>query len=316
MNTHKNAPLTPEGRARMVRQILVEGSSITSVAKTYATTRDTVRKWVRRFQADGVEGLRDRSSRPERSPTRTAQDTIDRLTQLRSEYRLSGPELAEVTGVPSSTVGRWLRRAGLGRLRRPGADEPARRYERQAPGDLLHVDVKKLARFQAIGHGITGDRRSKRSHGAGYDFLHVAIDDHSRLAYVEVHRDETGATAVAFLQKALQWFAEHGVHIVRLMSDNGSCYRSKVFTQALRTHSIRHIRTRPYTPKTNGKVERFNGTLAREWAYSRPYANSTQRNQFLGCWLRYYNERRPHGSLARKPPVSRVPGYNVVSNDT
>jgi transposase InsO family protein len=285
------------------------------VAKAYATTRDTVRKWVRRYQAEGDVGLRDRTSRPVRSPNRTAQEAIDRLTTLRTEYRLSGPELAEVTGVPSSTVGRWLRRAGLGRLRRPGADEPARRYERLAPGDLLHIDVKKLARFAAIGHGITGDRRSKRSHGVGYDFLHVAIDDHSRLAYVEVHRDETGATAVAFLQKALQWFAQHGVHVVRLMSDNGSCYRSRVFAEALRQHAIRHIRTRPYTPKTNGKVERFNGTLAREWAYSRPYANSAQRNQYLGCWLRYYNERRPHGSLARKPPISRVPGYNVVSNN-
>ena len=313
MNTHKNAPLTPEGRARMVRQVLEQGFTITAVAEAFATTRHTVRKWVKRFQAEGTEGLRDRSSRPARVPARTDQSTIDRLVELRREYRLSGPELAEVVAVPASTVGRWLRRAGLGRLRRPDADEPARRYERRSPGELIHVDVKKLARFDAIGHRITRDR-SKRSRGIGYDFVHVAIDDHSRLAYVEVHADEKGLTAVAFLQKALAWFEEHGVHVQRLMSDNGSCYRSEAFQEALNQRAIRHIRTRPYTPKTNGKVERFNGTLAREWAYSRPYATSGQRNQYLPCWVRYYNERRPHGSLARKPPITRVPGYNVVSN--
>ena len=315
MNVHKNAPLTPEGRARMVDAVLTEGLSFTSAARMFRTTRKTVSKWVQRFREEGAVGLLDRSSQPRRSPTALPEDQRCRLVELRREHRLSIPELAEVTGVPTSTAWRWLRRAGLGRLRPPRPDEPARRYEWCQPGELIHVDVKKLARFNAIGHRITGDV-SKKSRGVGYDFIHVAIDDHSRLAYVEVHRDEKAATAIGFIKRAFAWYRRHGIQVERLMSDNGSCYRAKDFNRVLKSQGVRHIYTRPYTPKTNGKAERFIGTMVREWAYSRPYQTSDSRNQYLSCWLRFYNERRPHGSIARKPPVSRVPGYNVVGNYT
>lgn len=316
MNTHKNAPLTPEGRARMVALVVREGLSMSAVARLFRVNRKTVSKWVGRFREEGRAGLVDRSSRPHDCPGRTQQAQLERLARYRKEYRLSIPEAAQVVGMAVSTAGRWLKRLGLGRLKKPGADEPARRYERAAPGELLHTDIKKLARFDAIGHRITGNRskvgRSRK--GPGYDFVHVAIDDHSRLAYVEVHRDEKGATATAFLQRAIAWFERHGITVHRLMSDNGSCYRSTAFNVALERRGIRHLYTRPYTPKTNGKAERFIGTMVREWAYSRPYRDSKHRNQYLSCWLRFYNERRPHGSISRKPPVSRVPGYNLVGN--
>lgn len=314
MNVHKNAPLTPEGRARMVDAVLTEGLSMAAVARMFRTTRKTVSKWVRRFRDQGAVGLLDRSSQPHHSPTALAADKRSLLVQLRREHRLSIPELAEVTGVPTSTAWRWLRRAGLGRLRPPQPDEPARRYERKRPGELIHVDVKKLARFNAIGHRITGDRSKGRSKRVGYDFIHVAIDDHSRLAYVEVHQDEKAVTAIGFIKRAFAWYRKHDIQVERLMSDNGSCYRATDFKRVLKSQGVRHIYTRPYTPKTNGKAERFIGTMVREWAYSRPYETSDSRNQYLSCWLRFYNERRPHGSISRRPPVSRVPGYNVVGN--
>lgn len=315
MNSHKNAPLTPEGRARMVRLVVEDGFTQSWVAMMFCVSRRTVGKWVRRFREEGEAGLVDRSSRPKRSPCETPAATRARMLELRVEYRLSAPEVAELVGVPVSTTARWLHRAGLGRLRPPQPDEPARRYERAAPGELVHVDVKKLARFHAVGHRITGNRsKVGRREGAGYDFIHVAIDDHSRLAYVEVHNDERGVTATAFLERAIEWYRSRGVRTERLMSDNGACYRSSMFAASLSKHQVRHVFTRPYTPKTNGKAERFIGTMVREWAYSRPYLNSNQRNRFLDCWLRFYNERRPHGSLGRSPPVSRVPEYNVVRN--
>jgi len=314
MNTHKNAPLTPEGRARMVG-LLEEGLSQSAVALRLGISRRTVGRWWRRYQAAGLDGLLDRSSRPHRSPMRTEQATLELLAERRREYRLSIPEAAQLAGIPISTAGRWLKRMGLGRLKKPDADEPARRYERAAPGELIHTDVKKLARFHAVGHRITGDRaNTPRSRGAGYDFVHVAIDDHSRLAYVEVHDDEKATTAMSFIARAVAWFESHGITVERLMSDNGSCYRSKAFNDLLKGLGIRHIFTRPYTPKTNGKAERFIGTMTREWAYSRPYQDSSMRNDYIHCWLRFYNERRPHGSITRRAPISRVPGYNVVRN--
>ena len=311
MNTHKNAPLTPEGRARMVRAVLVEGFALAVVARMFRISRKTVAKWVRRFRDGGPEALQDRSSRPRRTPSALAQEVRQELVRLRKR-RLTIPEVAHLTGVALSTAWRWLRRAGLGRLRPPQPDEPVRRYERRWPGELIHVDVKKLARFDAVGHRITGDRSLGRSRGAGHDCVHVAIDDHSRLAYVEVHRDEKAVTAIGFVQRAFAWYRKQGIRVQRLMSDNGSCYRSKDFNQVLRSQGVRHIYTRPYTPKTNGKAERFIQTMTRNWAYSRPYETSVIRNQHLACWLRSYNERRPHRSNGRKPPVSRVPGYNLV----
>lgn len=315
MNTHKNAPLTPEGRARMVQLVVADGHSQVEVARRMCVSRKTVGKWVRRFREHGWEGLGDRSSRPRHSPNRTCKSLLRRIEEVRRQHRLSTPELAELFKVPTSTVWRWLSRVGLGRLRPAQSDEPARRYEREHPGDLIHVDVKKLARFQAIGHRITGDRTVK-SRGAGYDFLHVAIDDHSRLAYVEAHRDEKAVTAIGFVRRAFAWYRKQGVQVKRLMSDNGSCYRSKAFKQVLKSQGVRHIYTRPYTPRTNGKAERFIGTMVREWAYSRAYQTSDIRNQLLCCWLRYYNEDRPHGSLGRMAPYTRVPGYNVLGNYT
>ena len=222
MNVHKNAPLTPEGRARMVDAVLTEGLSFTSAARMFRTTRKTVSKWVRRFREEGSVGLLDRSSQPRRSPTSLPEDQRCRLVELRREHRLSIPELAEVTGIPTSTAWRWLRRAGLGRLRPPRPDEPARRYERRKAGELIHTDVKKLARFNAIGHRITNDRTKGRSRRVGYDFVHVAIDDHSRLAYVEVHRDEKAVTAIGFIKRAFAWYRRHDIQVERLMSDNGS----------------------------------------------------------------------------------------------
>ena len=204
---------------------------------------------------------------------------------------------------------------GLGRLRSAKRDDPVLRHERQQSGELLQVDVKKLARFNAIGHRITGDR-SKKSRGAGYDFIHVAIDDHTRLVYVEAHPDEKAVTAIGFPKRALAWYRTHGIEVERLMSDNGSCYCAKALNRVRKSQGIRHIDTRSYTPSTNGKAERFIKTMAHEWAYAHAYPSSDRRNQVLDSWLGYYNERRPHGSRSRKPPVSRVPGYNVVRKHT
>ncbi len=286
MNTHQNAPLTPAGRARLVALVCSGGVTQAAAAERFGVSRRTVGKWVRRFREEGAAGLVDRSSRPHRTPTVTTIEKRARLVELRREHRMSTPELAEVTGVPRSTVGRWLRREGLGRLRRPTPDEPVRRYERASPGELIHVDVKKLARFEAIGHRITGDRsKVGRRVGVGYDFVHVAIDDHSRLAYAEVLPDERGPTAAGFLRRSLAWLSSHGVEVERLMSDNGSCYRSGDFAEALREQRIRHIRTRPYTPKTNGKAERFIGTMIREWAYARPYDTSQRATPVLAALL-------------------------------
>lgn len=314
MNTHQNAPFTPEGRARLVRLVLEGGATQAEAAERFAVNRRTVGKWVRRFREAGSAGLVDRSSRPHRMPRITPETSRARLIELRRTHRMSTPELAEVTGIPRSTIGRWLRREGLGRLRRPAADEPVRRYERASPGELIHVDIKKLARFEAIGHRITGYRsKVGRRAGVGYDFVHVAVDDHSRLAYVEILPDERGPTAAGFLRRSLAWLSSHGVSVERVMSDNGSCYRSEAFAAVLHEQRIRHLRTRPYTPKTNGKAERFIGTMVREWAYGRPYATSKSRAELLPCWLRFYNERRPHGSLGRRPPA-QADRHNVVSN--
>ena len=313
MNIHKNARLTPKGRAFMVRLVVETRLSQAEVARRLGVSRKTVGKWVRRYREEGEAGLWDRSSRPRRSPRRTSPERLRRAIDARRRYRLSIPELSGLFHIPTSTLWRWLRRAGLGRLRAPRPDEPPRRYEHPHPGDLVHVDVKKLARFRAVGHRITGDR-TVNSRGAGYDFVHVAVDDHSRLAYVEVHRDEKAATATGFVRRAFAWYRRHGIEVKRLMSDNGSCYRSKVFSDELQAQGVRHIYTRPYTPKTNGKAERFIGTMLREWAYARPYQTSELRNEVLPCWLRHYNEDRPHSSLGHRPPITRVPGYNVVGN--
>jgi len=305
MNMHKNARLTPHSRALMIRRVLEEGRPPKSVATDFGVSERTVYKWVGRYKAEGAAGLQDRPSAARRLVHQLPAPWVALILKLRRDYRLTALEIAERLQMARSTVSAVLARHGLGRLKLLDPPAPARRYERAAPGDLIHLDVKKLARFWRTGHRITGDRRGA-SDGAGWDFVHVCIDDHSRLAYVEVLDDEKRATATAFLIRAVRWFRDKGVRIKRVMTDNGSGYVSRLFAKACRMIGIRHIRTRPYTPKTNGKAERFIQTLLREWAYALPYPTADRRNADLPRWLRLYNEKRPHGSLGNRPPISRL----------
>jgi len=229
------------------------------------------------------------------------------MERLRREYRLSAEEIATKLSFARSTVAAWLQRRGVGRLKHLEAPAPVRRYQRQRPGELLHLDIKKLARFERTGHRITGDRRGS-SEGVGYDFFHVAIDDATRLAFVEVLPDERRASTTGFLVRALRWFKERGVRVERVMTDNGSGYVARLFGKALRMLGIRHIRTRPYTPKTNGKAERFIQTLMREWAYAIPFRSSKTRADDLPRWIAWYNGSRPHASLSRRSPLQALAG--------
>ena len=305
MNIHSLARTTPHSRVLLVERVLREQWTVSEASSAAGVSCRTGYKWLARYRSEGPRGLLDRSSRPRRSPTRMASERRELIVRLRRS-RLSGPEIAERLGLPRSTVARELRRAGLQRLALLEPREPARRYERKHPGELIHLDVKKLARIAGrVGHRIHGDR-STRVYGAGWEFAHVAIDDHSRLAYVEVLGDEKGATAAGFLERALSWFRRHGIQAQRVLTDNGACYRSHVFRLVCVNHQIRMIYTRPYRPQTNGKAERFIQTMIREWAYVRPYTDSRLRTEALKPWLRYYNRGRPHGSLNRKPPISRI----------
>lgn len=310
MDVHKNARLTPKGRLSMVLRLL-GGESIVVVSRSLGLSTRTVRKWRDRYVEEGLDGLVDRSSRPHRIPRSSPADRVEYACRLRRDHRLSQWACGKAVSLPRSTLGRWLRRRGLGKLPKTEPREPGVRYEHARPGDLLHLDIKKLARFERIGHRIHGDR-SRKSKGVGYDFIHVAIDDHSRLAYVEVHDDEKGHTAWGFLQRSIAWYARTGTVIRHLLTDNGSCYRSRLFREGLARLGIGHTTTRPYRPQTNGKAERFIGTMVREWAYARAYNTSSDRNAILPCWLNYYNHAREHGSLQHQPPASRVPNENNV----
>ena len=306
-NPHQNARMTPLGRVEMVRRIREEGRRVADVAAGFGVSERTARKWLSRFKAEGPAGLENRSSRPALVANRTAEPWIDMMESLRREYRLSAEEIATKLDFARSTVAAWLKRRGLGRLKSLDETAPVRRYQRQRPGELLHLDIKKLARFERIGHRITGDRRGA-SEGAGYDFFHVAIDDATRLAYVEVLPDERRSSTTGFLVRALRWFRERGVRVERVMTDNGSGYVAKLFRKVLRMLRIRHIRTRPYTPKTNGKAERFIQTLLREWAYAIPFRSSHTRAEDLPRWLAWYNQQRPHASLGKRSPVQALAG--------
>lgn len=311
MNVHKNARLTPRGREAMVRRIRA-GESAKAVSGALALSLRTVRKWNRRFSLYGSSGFDDLSSRPARSPTAAGEAVVRQVLALRHERR-TGMQIAQATGVSRSTVFRILGRHGLSRLK---ALEPApvvMRYEREHPGELLHVDIKKLGRIGRVGHRITGDRRG-RARGVGWEYVHTCVDDASRLAFAQVLGDERKESAVGFLRAAVAFYAQAGVRIQRVMTDNGACYCSKSFRNACASLGIRHLRTRPYTPKTNGKVERFIRTLKNEWAYAHAYAHSDQRTAELPTWLDYYNCLRPHGSLNFKAPVSRLglEGNNVL----
>jgi transposase InsO family protein len=265
-----------------------------------------VRKWIKRHESEGVDGLVDRSSRPHRLYRPTPQAVVARIEDLRRQ-RLTGKAIAAEVAVSPATVSRVLKRLGLNKLKRLEPAEPVRRYEREHPGELIHIDIKKLGKFKRVGHRITGDSSgANRSRGAGWEFVHVCIDDASRIAFTQIKPDERKTSACTFLKAAVAYYASLGVTVERVMTDNGSCYRSKAFAKACKRLGIRHIFTKPYTPKTNGKAERFIQTSLREWAYARAYDTSQQRAAELPFWMHRYNWHRPHGSIGAKPPISRL----------
>jgi len=311
MNLHKHARLTPRGRALLVRRIQ-QGLRVEEAAQAAGVSVRTAYKWLRRFREQGEVGLMDRSSRPQHCPHATPDTVLEQLIELRRS-RKTYRQIAEALGLAVSTVARRLRRAGLHRLAELEPAPPVLRYDYPTPGDLLHLDIKKLGRFWRPGHRVTGDRQQS-SDGAGWEFVHVAIDDASRIAFSSLHPDERGRSACLALLQALGYYRGLGIRFTRIMTDNGSCYRSRKFRRLLRRLGLRHLRTKPYTPRTNGKAERFIQTSLREWAYARSYESSDQRAQHLMPWLHHYNWHRPHASLGYKPPISRalLPLNNVL----
>jgi transposase InsO family protein len=308
MNSHKNALLTAKGRASMVRAVVDEGLSVATVARLYRTTPKTVAKWVARLRAEGIDGLRDRSSRPLSSPSRTPPATCAAIEASRRQ-RHTGKQIAGEVGVSPATVSRVLRRLGLNSLKALEPAEPVRRYERAHPGEMIHLDIKKLGRFEQVGHRITGDRSNRRARGEGlgWEFVHVCIDDASRVAFSQILPDEKAASAVPFLKAAVAYYASLGVAVTRVMTDNGSCYKAFAFRNACCELGLRHVRTRPYSPKTNGKAERFIQTALREWAYAQAYPTSDRRAEELPAWLHRYNWHRPHAGIKSQTPISRLP---------
>jgi transposase InsO family protein len=306
MDIHKNASLTVKGREQMVRAVVEAGLSQAAAARQFHTTAKTVGKWVGRFRAEGVAGLRDRSSRPLSSPSQTPPAKCDAVAGLRRQ-RCTGEQIAAEVGISPATVSRILKRLGLNRLCALEPAEPVRRYEREHPGEIIHIDIKRLGRFERVGHRITGDRRGQsNSRGIGWEYVHLAIDDHSRVAYSEILPDEKRRSCIRFLVNTLRFFRAHGVKAQRVMTDNGVSFRSYRYAKALRMLRVKHLRTKPYTPKTNGKAERLVQTALREWAYARAYESSDQRAAELPFFLHRYNWHRPHGSLKGKPPISRL----------
>jgi len=309
MDIHKNARSCPASRELLVKRVLEQGWSVSEAGEAAGLSKRTAYKWLQRYKAGGLPGLADRSSRPQRSPRRTCRARRRQVVALRRERR-SGAEIAARLGLSTATVARILRSEGLSRLKSLEPTEPPRRYEKQHPGELLHLDIKKLGRIRGVGHRITGDRRHRPR--IGWEFVHVCIDDASRLSYVEVLPDEKGATAAAFLERAVDWFQRRGVQTQRILTDNGSCYRSKLFARTRRHFDIRHSFTRPYRPQTNGKAERFIQTLLREWAYRFVYHSSNHRQRWLSQYLHFYNCHRQHQALNRRTPASRLP--STVNN--
>nr|WP_068430688.1 IS481 family transposase [Magnetospirillum sp. XM-1]CUW38152.1 Putative Integrase catalytic region\ len=306
MGIHKNALLTPAGRGILVRRVLDEKLTPMAVATAMGVSSRTVRKWVKRFKSEGLCGLQDRSSRPHRSPTRTPVPLAEQIAVLRRR-RLTGEQIGALVGRSKATVFRILGRLGMNRLKSLEPAPPIVRYQRDAPGEMIHLDTKKLGKFRAAGHRFTGVRTAMgRSRGIGWECVHVCIDDASRVAFSKIMADEKQETAASFLEAALAYYKTLGVTVQRVMTDNGSCYKSKVFREACARHGLKHIRTRPYTPKTNGKAERFIQTALREWAYAQAYETSDQRAEELPRWLHRYNWHRPHGSLKAQTPISRI----------
>jgi transposase InsO family protein/transposase len=320
MMLHGNAALSLNQRRRMVRRVVEQGWSITKAAEAAEVSDRTCSKWVARYRSDGETGLLDHSSAPVSIPHRTPQERVEVIVCLR-RLRMTGAEIALCLGMALSTVSAVLLRVGLGKLSRLEPPEPPNRYERRQAGELLHVDVKKLGVITGTGHRITGRRDSQnanrraRRRGApkGWEFVHVCVDDATRLAYVEVLGDEKATTAVAFLRRAVAFYSAHGITVQRVMSDNGACYRSNIHAFACRAMGLRHLRTRPYRPRTNGKAERFIRTLLTGWAYGPIYGTSHERTHALDGWLWTYNHRRPHGALAHKPPIARLNELNNLA---
>ena len=329
MKLHANAPLGPKGRAVMARRVIEDGLTLTEAAEAAGVSVRTAGKWARRYRAQGEAGLLDRSSAPSTVHNATPPDRVEAIAALR-RLRLTGPEIAEILEMATSTVSAVLKRIGLGKLSRLEPPEPIRRYEKRRPGELIHIDVKKLGRIgpHGAGHRVIGrpsrksnprrtDAAGNRRHQAGWEFVHVCVDDATRLAYVEVLADEKATTAIGFLRRAISFYRSHGIAVERLMTDNGSAYRSSAHALACRALGIKHLRTRPYRPQTNGKAERFIRTMLREWAYAAVYGSSPERATALSGWLERYNFRRRHGALGHRPPIARLRelnGNNVAGN--
>ncbi len=303
MELHKNARSCPASRLLLVHRI-AGGMPVTGAASAAGLSRRTAFKWKRRFTEAGEAALVDRSSRPRRMPRQAHPDRVEEVLRLRRR-RYTGPQIASRVGLSSATVARILVRQGLSRLKSLEPKEPILRYQRDRPGELIHVDIKKLGRIGRIGHRIHRDH-SKKVRGIGWEFVHVAIDDASRMAYAEVLPNERSPSSTAFLRRSVAWFQSRGVKVQAVMSDNGSCYVSHRFKAVCQKLQLRHLRTRPYRPQTNGKAERFIQTLLREWAYKRPYATSIQRTDRLPKYLNRYNLRRPHAALNKRTPAQRL----------
>ena len=316
MKLHRNAALSWNGRRLLARRVVEDGWTVSAAAEAAGVSARCARKWISRFRLEGEGGLADRSSAPRRVANRTPAERVAVIARLR-QLRMTAAEIAETLSMPHSTVSSVLGRLGLGRLGRLGL-EPPRRYERSRPGELVHVDVKKLGRIEGgAGKRAFGDRRrrfrstftDRDGHSRsriGWEYVHVAIDDYSRIAYAEVLPDEKAATAAGFLDRATAFYRRHGIAVERILTDNGACYRAALHALACRRLGIRHLHTRPYRPQTNGKAERFIRTLLNGWAYSAIYASSAERTATLDGWLWHYNHRRRHSALGHRPPASRT----------
>jgi transposase InsO family protein len=312
MNIHKNARLTVQGRKRLIGRI--ERDGVRAAAEQSGLSERSARKWLSRYRAEGDAGLFDRSSRPHQVRAALTIEQRDAARVLR-DRRLTIRAIADRLAVPVSTLRRWLKSQGLSRLPPREPPPPVRRYEHAAPGDLLHLDIKKLGRIVRPGHRVTGDPRDNTD-GAGWECVHVAIDDHSRVSFSHGYADETSVSTCAFLRAAVAYYAHLGVRIQRVLTDNGSAYRSAAFAAVCQELGLRHRFTRPYTPRTNGKAERFIQTALREWAYAQTYPTSAARLAALPSWLHRYNHHRPHSALGFRAPISRIPRNNVSNLNT
>lgn len=318
MKLHGNARTCPHSRLLIVRRVEEEGWSLAEAAAAAGVSERTAAKWLARWRAEGERGLADRCSAPRRIPHRTPASRVQAIVALR-RLRMTAAEIAELLSMALSTVSAILKRVGLGRLSRLAPPEPPNRYERRAAGELLHVDVKKLGRIARPGHRVFGKSSQagwqRRAFRVGWECVHVCIDDATRLAYVEVLADERGETAARFLERAVAWYRSQGVEVERVMTDNGAAYRSHAHADVCSRLGLRHLTTRPYRPRTNGKAERFIRTLLAGWAYARLYGSSAERTRLLSTWLDYYNWRRPHGSLRHKPPGARLAELNNLARN-